>query len=984
MDPEEICRQYFEYDLINENNRHIIESILENNNDILAYSHEDPIVYLIPAIMSDGVTIVISSDLTTLKNQVQIQKLQNKGISISFIESNTITTILSSINSNECKIIYVSPDCLKRQEFKEFVNNLNVAMIVINDAHCILSDQIQYNPDYRNIRPFINTFSSRPMVCAFTNLITSYEENINITNNLNLLIPLIFSKRDSFSNLYFKVEHISSKQHKNNYIINYIYKHTTECGIIYSHSNDQVDELYNELLSWYIPTTKYHAELSEDDKENNIREFVNQQKPYMITTADFVMRINRRDIRFVIHYHMPTRIQDYYNEVCVGGRDGKRTICILLYTHEDAIFNINKIGNDQQLKAYNSVFNNYCKHDRCYRSFIQNVIASSNDYGDEIHCCYNCDNCLKFGKVIDMTKEAKIVIQCIWETQYKNSLGNICGYGLNNIANILKGKIKNDVKYRTNKLIEKSTYGALKDYPLEIIKALIEKMIEKNYIQRSSDSFAVLQLKNTKPLNNDNEVVCITLDKNNMFFEYSEEEREFLDLIKTPERNPNLFEFLSRNNINENDNNKNYSNNFNNNINFNNSNNNNNNNSNSNKSSSSINSDNNNNNNNNNNDDDDNNYNNSNKSSSSINGDNNNNNKYNINNTIINNANTNKLLSNIQNLLKEMLALRKKISKQEQKSPSKIFSTESIVDMCIKQPKNDNEFLMIEDIKGNQYIDYRKDFLNVIDKYQNSHRELLTKIAGDIEKEDRISITYTATSSSSSSPEKKRLDRGNENSTSEIKKRKVEQYENKNSRNDLKGKKKMDNDKEEDDEFDMWFADDLTTVDLQNIIDKETTSVGQNENMENMNKAINKNKDLNKENYINMNIYQNNNKYNHFNKNKNNIVNKNKFSHSMPSQPTSFIESSTISNNLRKELDELRTLISSEMGIYNKYYIFNDNILDWMSKHPPLYENDLLSINGIDSDVLKIYEEEFLRIFCSYLPYVKTLKNYKKNSSHNN
>jgi len=229
MNLEEICIQYFEYDFINENNRQIIESILECNNDVFAYSLEESICYLIPAIMSNGVTIVISSNLESLKSQ--ISKLQDKGISISFFETSTINTILPSINSRDCKIIYVSPDLLKHEEFKKFIKILDVSMIVINDAHCILSDHIKYNPDYRNIRPYINTFSSRPMVCAFTNLIISNKENGDIINNLNLQNPVIFNKRNAFSNLYFKVEQISSKQHKNNYVINYIYKHSKEYGI---------------------------------------------------------------------------------------------------------------------------------------------------------------------------------------------------------------------------------------------------------------------------------------------------------------------------------------------------------------------------------------------------------------------------------------------------------------------------------------------------------------------------------------------------------------------------------------------------------------------------------------------------------------------------------------------------------------------------------------------------------------------------------
>ena len=289
--------------------------------------------YQIPALMSGGITIVISPLISLMKDQVN--SLTKHGVSAAYINSSLTSKQYNQTMRNAelgmYKIIYVAPERLTNGRFIDFAKSVYISYIAVDEAHCVSQWGYDFRPSYLNISEFIERLPDRPTLGAFTATATEKVRK-DIIDILRLDNPLIISTGFDRPNLYFSVYPNENKDKK---LIEIIKNKTYQSGIVYCTTRKNVEHVCALLNENGITAAKYHAGLKSEERTKNQDEFLSGEKQVIVATNSFGMGINKADVRFVLHYNMPQSLEGYYQEAGRAGRDGKRAECILLFNWED-------------------------------------------------------------------------------------------------------------------------------------------------------------------------------------------------------------------------------------------------------------------------------------------------------------------------------------------------------------------------------------------------------------------------------------------------------------------------------------------------------------------------------------------------------------------------------------------------------------------------------------------------------------------------
>ena len=440
------------------------------------------ICYQIPAIIFDGITIVVSPLISLMKDQVD--SLNQVGIPATFINSSLsyreYMQTIENISHNMYKIIYIAPERLLVESFLRLLSSLKISMIAIDEAHCVSRWGHDFRPSYTEIANVILNLKTRPIVSAFTATATQNVKN-DIINLLHLENPYELTTGFDRSNLCFIVKNVEDRL---DYLKNYIKTHRDKSGIIYCLTRKTVDKLYSELKNLGYPATKYHAGLPEKERTQNQNDFVFDKSTIMIATNAFGMGIDKSNIRYVIHYNMPRDIESYYQEAGRAGRDGDKAECILLFKRSDIITNKFLIdetssGNSKEYTKLNEMVD-YCNTDKCLRKYILEYFGET----PEFEQCRNCSNCNNDTILTDITEESKKILSCI-KRMHEN-------YGLALVTDVLKGS--NTLKIRNLKFDNLSTYGIMKNYSKDTIKDIISYLVTENFLKYIGEKFPILVL----------------------------------------------------------------------------------------------------------------------------------------------------------------------------------------------------------------------------------------------------------------------------------------------------------------------------------------------------------------------------------------------------------------------------------------------------------------------------------------------------------
>lgn len=478
---EEALKAIFGYDSFRPGQRPVIDSILEGRDvlGVMPTGAGKSLCYQIPAMMLSGITLVISPLISLMQDQVK--GLNEAGVSAAFINSSlsesAMKRTIRKTKEGLYKIIYVAPERLMTEEFISLPESVDISMVTVDEAHCISQWGQDFRPSYMKIVEFIKLIKKRPVISAFTATATKNVRE-DIVCSLGLVNPYTLVTGFDRENLFFQVDR---PKDKDRYILDYIAKHDGESGIIYCATRKNVDNLYELLKSKGVPVARYHAGMNVEERKMMQENFVYDYTGIVIATNAFGMGIDKSNVRFVIHYNMPQSMENYYQEAGRAGRDGLDAKCILLFAPHDIVINryllehkeIDNIDpvdmetiRERDIKRLRAM-EGYCYTTECLRNYILKYFGER-----PLKPCEDCSNCLREFETLDMTLEAKHIINCIYEAKGR--------YGKNIIMDTLLGA--KSARLEEVKATGYKSYGVLKSSNKKLLRRLIEELVMEGYI----------------------------------------------------------------------------------------------------------------------------------------------------------------------------------------------------------------------------------------------------------------------------------------------------------------------------------------------------------------------------------------------------------------------------------------------------------------------------------------------------------------------
>lgn len=500
MNKYDILKQYFGYTEFRQGQAQLIDNLLEGGDvvGIMPTGAGKSVCYQVPALMLEGVTLVISPLISLMKDQVA--SLVQSGIKAAYINSSITPAQCAEVFRHGIdgayKIIYIAPERLAAEDFLRFSERIKISMVAVDEAHCVSQWGQDFRPNYLKIIDFIQGLPVRPVIGAFTATATT-EVREDIINILRLQTPFVITTGFDRKNLYFGVQ---KPEHKLPALLEILKRNNGKNGIIYCSTRKTVEELCDTLNGKGVPACRYHAGLEDGERSANQEDFIYDRKSVMVATNAFGMGIDKSNVSFVVHYNMPKNLESYYQEAGRAGRDGGPAECILLYSGQDVRINQFLIENGQEVnedlteemrqavrekdRERLKDMTYYCTTTDCLRQYILQYFGESAP-----GFCGECSNCRTNFETVDITIEAQKIVSCVLRIAQRNrSFGKIM------IADILHGS-KNE-KIKRLGLDSLSTYGIMAEMPVKRIRSIMDFLIENGYLSLTNDEYPVVGISN--------------------------------------------------------------------------------------------------------------------------------------------------------------------------------------------------------------------------------------------------------------------------------------------------------------------------------------------------------------------------------------------------------------------------------------------------------------------------------------------------------
>lgn len=494
-------KDYFGHADFRANQRELIEQVLDGR-DVLAVMPTGAgksLVYQVPAIVSEGLAVVVSPLISLMKDQVNA--LTQAGVRAAFLNSSISPAeqaeVLEYAASGSCKLLYVAPERLDAPRFLALCKTTKISLVAVDEAHCVSQWGQDFRPSYLGIAAFIGSLPNRPPVCALTATATP-EVQKDIAHALGLVDPFSLVSGFDRPNLYFGVERPDPKA-KRACLLRLVRERSGQAGIVYCSTRQAVEDVCDLLCEGGFEATRYHAGLAAAERHANQEDFLFDRKPLMVATNAFGMGIDKSNVSFVIHYNMPSDVESYYQEAGRAGRDGEPADCILLYSGQDvhtAEFLIERSREAEDDALAPAVRQHLLERDRerlrrmtfyattteCLRRTILRY------FGEEAPLsCGHCGNCDTTFEQVDATVEAQKILSCVYRLSERG-----LHFGRVIIAAVLTGSKSEKIdQFRLDTL---STYGIMADATAARVRQLTDALIERGHLRTDPARYNALFL----------------------------------------------------------------------------------------------------------------------------------------------------------------------------------------------------------------------------------------------------------------------------------------------------------------------------------------------------------------------------------------------------------------------------------------------------------------------------------------------------------
>ncbi|EOS8023569.1 DNA helicase RecQ [Enterococcus faecium] len=481
----DLLKQYFGYDEFRPGQKEIIQKVIDQENvlGIMPTGSGKSICYQLPALLLDGLTVVVSPLISLMKDQVDAAN--QLGIPATFINSSLdgyeTARRFQEIDRQQYRLLYIAPERFIMPDFIQAMKRWNVRMIAIDEAHCISQWGHDFRPSYLQMANQLDQLPNRPVIVALTATAT-----VQVAADIKRLLKIPENNhiQTGFEreNLRFQV---IKDQKKEQYLIEYLKINKNQSGIIYAATRKEVDRLYHLLKRFDFSVGRYHGGLNENERTEMQEAFLYDRLQLIVATNAFGMGINKSNVRFVIHYQIPGSLEAYYQEAGRAGRDGLSSEAILLFSPQDIqvqkfFIQQSQREEGQKQKEYEKLkaMTEYVYIESCLQQYILNY------FGETSSPCNRCGNCLDDREIVEVTTEAQMVLSCL------KRMGE--NYGKQMLMKVLAGS--KEQKLQALGFGHLSTYGLMKNQSQKETMQLIEYLISNGYLLTINGEYPVLKV----------------------------------------------------------------------------------------------------------------------------------------------------------------------------------------------------------------------------------------------------------------------------------------------------------------------------------------------------------------------------------------------------------------------------------------------------------------------------------------------------------
>jgi ATP-dependent DNA helicase RecQ len=477
-------KEIFGYSSFRGNQEVVIRNILTGKNTfvIMPTGAGKSLCYQLPAMMYDGLAIVISPLIALMKNQVD--QMNAYGVNARFLNSTLskgeITKLKKDCVAGLVKLLYVAPESLNKDENIEFLKKVQVSFVAIDEAHCISEWGHDFRPEYRRIKTMIGQLGQKSVI-ALTATATP-KVQLDIQKNLQMEEADVFLSSFNRKNLYYEVR---PKKETKKQLIRFLKEHKGKSGIIYCLSRKKVEEIAQLLNVNGFKAAPYHAGLDPDVRMKNQDDFLNEEVDIITATIAFGMGIDKPDVRFVVHYDVPKSLEGYYQETGRGGRDGLEGVCLMFYSHND-LNKLEKFNKDKSVQERENArillqeMEFYAESPVCRRKQLLHYFGEEYKEAN----CGSCDNCMNPRERFEGSAFVKIVIEAVKQTNER--------FGLAHLVNVIRGVEDEYVKSYGH--FDLAVYGKGDTEDADFWKAVIRQTLIYQYLEKDIENIGVFKI----------------------------------------------------------------------------------------------------------------------------------------------------------------------------------------------------------------------------------------------------------------------------------------------------------------------------------------------------------------------------------------------------------------------------------------------------------------------------------------------------------